>query len=317
MLLVSRLWRSRWTCCSILYGRSHGASRLSLHSAQAKASSGFWGLGVSSLGVLGFSYGTSNWVFCETQRSEIFPSPPKHHVLRPHMDPRVDQAVLVRYDPPPDIARTGAAVVICPGGNYESCAQHEGQPVAVWLAQLGIVAFVLRYRLISEGHYWPAQLEDLELAMADIRKNADAWRVDPKKIGVMGFSAGGHLASYAATRSAAPWRPDAQILVYPCIDTTKPESWPWQTHEGFPSSADSTHLSISSGTPPAFLVCSTEDGLCDAHENTDVFARGLQAAGVPYEYVKKAMGKHGHGLKGGWLSQCTAWLQKLGWANQA
>lgn len=266
------------------------------------------GLGLVSCG----AYGTQCW--CQVKQEEALPPPPKHHILRPHLDPRIDQTLLIRYDPPAGIRRTGAAVVICPGGNYENLANHEGQPVAQWLARLGIVSFVLRYRLISEGYYWPSQLQDLELAIADIRRNAEAWQVEAGKIGVIGFSAGGHLASYAATRSALPWRPNAQILVYPTIDTTKPDYWPWKAEEGFPPAFESTHIDVPSNAPPAFLVCSTEDGLCEAHENTDVFAEKLTAAGVPFEYVKKAMGKHGHGLKGGWQAQCEDWLRKLGWA---
>jgi acetyl esterase/lipase len=265
------------------------------------------------LSFFGFgAYGTH--CLCQEKRAEALPSPPKHHILRPHLDARVDKTVLVQYDPPPGSARTGAAVVICPGGNYEKLANHEGQHVAAWLAQLGIVSFVLRYRLISEGYYWPAQLQDIELAIAEIRRNSEEWKVDVDKIGVMGFSAGGHLASYAATRSASPWRPNAQILVYPTIDCTKPDWWPWNAKEGFPPASESTHLDVSSSTPPAFLVCSTEDGICDAHENTDVYAEKLKAVGVPFEYVKKPMGKHGHGLKGDWKNQCANWLQNLGWA---
>lgn len=240
------------------------------------------------------------------------PQRPVHHVLRPHLDPRVDHAVLIRYDPPED-RRTGACVVICPGGNYEYVSGKEGQPVAAWLAELGVTAFVLRYNCITEGHYWPAQLADLELAIRTVRSHAVAWRVDGRRVGVMGFSAGGHLASMAATTEDLAWRPNAQILVYPSIDVTKPDWWPWKAAEGFPPPEAASHRLVRPGQPPAYLAVSTEDGLCTAEDNTEPYERRLSMAGVEFEHVVKPMGKHGHGLHAGWTEPCEAWLARLGW----
>lgn len=241
------------------------------------------------------------------------PPRPVHHVLRPDVDARVDGSMMIRFDPPESL-RTGAAIIILAGGNYEElCLRKEGHAVAVWLTNLGITAFVLKYRLLPDGHYWPAQLEDFELAMRTVRSHATAWRIDRNRVGVIGFSAGGHLAGSAAVSRDASVRPDAQILVYPTIDVEKPAWWPWKAKEGFPPPEDSVHLHVCSDTPPAFLTVSTEDGLCTAEDNTEPYAEQLRAKGVPVEHFVKSMGKHGHGLKGGWTEPCEAWLMRLGW----
>merc|ERR1712151_1035670 len=134
-----------------------------------------------------------------------------------------------------------------------------------------------------------------------------------RKVGVLGFSAGGHLAGFLAGREDRYVRPDAQVLVYPTIDVAKPTWWPWKVDEGFPPPEDSVHLHVTSDTPPAFLTVSTEDGLCTMEDNTEPYAQRLKAAGVPVEHFVKAMGKHGHGLKGGWTMPCETWLRNLGW----
>mmetsp|Transcript_33128 Transcript_33128/g.72184 ORF Transcript_33128/g.72184 Transcript_33128/m.72184 type:complete len:317 (+) Transcript_33128:58-1008(+) len=247
-------------------------------------------------------------------RRTPLPPRPSLTVLRPEIDARLDSTVLMRFDPPEHL-RTGAAVVILPGGNYESCSTTgEGQQVAAWLASLGVTAFVLRYRLISEGHYWPAPLEDLEVAMRLIRTNATKLRVDRLRVGVLGFSAGGHLAGMAAAHTDDEVRPNAQILVYPSIDVTKPEWWPWKATYGFAPPEDSPHLLVTAAAPPAFLTVSKEDGLCTAEENTEPYAQRLKELGVDVEHVVRSMGKHGHGMKPQWTEPCKDWLVKMGWA---
>lgn len=260
--------------------------------------------------------GIANVVMCDQtiKPDSQVPPRPLHYILRPDVDPRIDKSILIRYDPMEEL-RTGAAIVILPGGNYEDCCvKGEGQHVAAWLSSLGITAFVLRYRLLPEGHYWPAQLEDLETAMHMIRTNSEEWRVDKNRIGVIGFSAGGHLAAMNATTSKELVKPNLQILVYPTIDVTKPDWWPWRSAEGFPVPAESPHLLVTNATPPAFLAVSSEDGLCTAEENTQPYAERLQAAGVPFEHFIKSMGKHGHGTNGGWTTPCAEWLVQRGWA---
>src|SRR6202171_4055680 len=123
---------------------------------------------------------------------------------------------------------TGAAVIICPGGGYQHLADHEGRPVAEWLNSIGVTAFVLKYRLGPTYHH-PAQLQDAARAIRTVRARAKEWGIDPQRIGILGFSAGGHLAASAGTHFAAGQadafdpvervssRPDLMILIYPVI----------------------------------------------------------------------------------------------------
>ncbi len=129
-------------------------------------------------------------------------------------------------------------MVICPGGGYGGLAEHEGKPIAEWLNTLGVTAFVLQYRLGPKYHH-PIQMEDAQRAMRIVRTRVGEWNLDPTRIGIMGFSAGGHLASTVATHfdsgnPAAPdptdrvsCRPDVVVLGYPVITMTDP-----YTHAG-------------------------------------------------------------------------------------
>jgi acetyl esterase/lipase len=124
---------------------------------------------------------------------------------------------------------TGAAMVICPGGAYASLAPHEGATYAIWLTNQGIAAFVLKYRLGTAGYHHPVELEDAARAVRLVRANAAEWKVDPKRVGIIGSSAGGHLASTLMTHFDAgkpddpdpvereSCRPDLGVLVYPVI----------------------------------------------------------------------------------------------------
>src|SRR5438445_2845297 len=138
-----------------------------------------------------------------------------------------DIPTLTPYFAPKEKA-TGAAVIICPGGGYTHLADHEGRPVAEWLNTLGITAFVLKYRLGPRNHH-PAPLQDAARAIRTVRARATEWNIDPKRIGILGFSAGGHVASTIGTHfdSGKPdasdpiervsSRPDLMILIYPVI----------------------------------------------------------------------------------------------------
>ena len=140
------------------------------------------------------------------------PLRPVHYVLRPHADPRVDKSLYVKYDPHPD-CKTGAIMIVVPGGNYDESDiyGHEAQTVAQWLLRLGITAVVLQYRCISQGHYWPAQFEDWSDCARAVKAQAEGWFCDPSRIGVIGFSAGGHLAAYAALKASIDIRPRVQV----------------------------------------------------------------------------------------------------------
>ncbi len=147
-----------------------------------------------------------------------------------------DIPTLTPYLPAKEKA-TGAAIIVCPGGGYQHLADHEGRPVAEWLNSIGITAFVLRYRLGPRYHH-PAPLQDAARAIRTVRARAAEWKVDPERLGILGFSAGGHLASTIGTHFAlgkddAPdpiervsSRPNLMILIYPVITMKQ------QTHAG-------------------------------------------------------------------------------------
>jgi len=171
------------------------------------------------------------------------------------------------------------------------------------------------------GHYWPAQLEDWTDCARAIRASAADWGCDPERVGVIGFSAGGHLASYAAARAEPAIRPRLQVLVYPAIDTLSPHGDgdidPWDPCKGYPAPETSSHLLADAGTPPAFLVGLATDRYTPIAENTDVYAQVLKEKQVPFEYVQGAEDDHGCGLQDWWTRPCEEWLQSHGWACTA
>jgi acetyl esterase/lipase len=226
----------------------------------------------------------------------------------------------VRYDPDDD-CKTGAIILVIPGGNYDESSINggEGQPVAQWFVDIGITAVVLQYRCVSTGHYWPAQFEDWEECARQVKEAAPSWGCDPDRMGVIGFSAGGHLAAYAALKAHPDIKPKLQILVYPAIDTLSPydgDMDPWRADQGHPAVEASIHLLAHADAPPAFLAGIAADRYTPAEENTDVYAKKLDTLGVPCEYVlnEDEEEDHGCGLQDWWTEPCAAWLRKHGWA---
>jgi acetyl esterase/lipase len=230
----------------------------------------------------------------------------------------------------------GAAVIVCPGGGYSHLADHEGKPVAQWLNTLGIKAFVLKYRLGPSGYRHPAMLQDAQRAVQYVRSRAQDLGIDPAKIGIMGFSAGGHVASSAGTHyvageeaSADPIarvgsRPDFMILIYPVISMGE------FAHAGSrknllgdnPSQQlvdlMSNEKQVTKDTPPAFLV-HTENDATVAVENSLQFAAAMRKAGVGVElHLFQTGPKHGYGLATGdpvvgtWPKLCENWLRARG-----
>ena len=241
----------------------------------------------------------------------------------------------------PDPARaTGSAVVVCPGGGYGHLADHEGKPIAEWLNGLGVTAVVLKYRLAPAFHH-PAMLEDAARAVRTVRSHGDDWQVDPKRVAVLGFSAGGHLASTIGTHfdvghldSADPVerlssRPDRLILVYPVISMLPPH-----THAGSkrnllgdsPTDAQaiefSNELQVTKDTPPTFLVHTDQDAAVPA-ENSLLFALALRKVKVPLELHLFEKGRHGLGLGpkemafSEWPGLCERWLDSQGFLKAA
>lgn len=232
----------------------------------------------------------------------------------------------------------GTAVVVCPGGGYWGLAvDHEGAQIAQWFNARGVTAFVLRYRLGEYGQ--PAPLRDVLRALRIVRSRAGEFGVRADRIGVMGFSAGGHLASSAATLFDAPEgrtgaeldavsaRPDFAILIYPVISMK-----PGVTHAGSrrgllgdnptPELEQrwSTDRQVTAATPPTFLMHCATDGAVPV-QNSLLFFEALRAAGVPVELHVFAEGPHGFGMKPGvgpgevWPPLCEAWLRVNGWLS--
>lgn len=246
-----------------------------------------------------------------------------------------DQPSLTIYPAPADISN-GTAVVICPGGGYSHLAVgHEGDEIARWLNTLGISGFVLRYRLAPYQH--PSPLLDVQRALRTVRSRTVEWKVNPARIGVLGFSAGGHLASTAATHfddgnsssvdpiDKAGCRPDFAVLCYAVISFADESI----AHKGSrknllgsdPTKEMIDFLSndkqVTSKTPPTFLWHTGEDRGVPP-QNSIAFYLACLKAGVPAELHIYAKGPHGIGLAkkypaaGQWSVQCEMWLKELG-----
>jgi acetyl esterase/lipase len=239
----------------------------------------------------------------------------------------------------PDASKaSGAAVVICPGGGYGMLANHEGEHYARFLAENGIAGFVLKYRLGSDGYRHPAMLQDAARAVRIVRARAAEWNLDPKRIGIMGSSAGGHLASTLVTHfdagtpaSADPIervssRPDLGILCYAVITMGE------FTHQGSKTNLLgkdptpemirflSNELQVTPKTPPCFIWHTWEDTAVPV-ENSLQFTDALRKAGVPFDLHIYQKGEHGIGLGSGewdpakrhpWTSDLLFWLKAQG-----
>lgn len=231
---------------------------------------------------------------------------------------------------PPHWRASGAGMIICPGGAYQLLmTSYEGVDIAHWLNSFGVAGFVLSYRIAPRYHY-PAPLLDVQRALRLIRANAGRFGLHADRIGVIGFSAGGHLASAALTHFDAgnpqagdavdrfSSRPDFGILAYPII-TARP---PW-THQPsmenllgpMPDSAllneMSSELKVTSETPPTFLMHTAEDAAVPV-ENSLLFYDAMRKAHVPGELHIYQEGPHGAGLANGrhgayWVPSLLSW----------
>ena len=234
---------------------------------------------------------------------------------------------------PPAGGTNGAAILICPGGGYGGlCSSYEGHDVAKWLNGYGIAGIVLKYRLSPYHH--PVPLHDAQRAMRLIRLHAQEWNIDAHRIGAMGFSAGGHLASTLGTQfdagnpgAAEPvdrlsCRPDFMVLVYPVITMGA------KGHAGStinllganPTQAArdsvSSELHVTTNTPPAFLAHAVTDALVPV-DNSRLFVAALKANGIPVTYCELPKGSHGLGCGKGedwaaWQAACLMWLKANG-----
>ena len=274
-----------------------------------------------------------------------------------------DRPKLTVYRAPAEVA-TGAAAVVCPGGSYRTLASdhegrqgaerprvlshsatcrpswtlasdHEGRQVAEWLNTLGLSAFVLQYRVGPRyGH--PAPLQDGQRALRLVRARAKDFAVDPTRVGIVGFSAGGHLAATTGTHfdDGKPQsadavermgsRPDFMVLGYPVISLTARFTHRGSRQSLLGDTPDprlemdlSNELRVSARTPPAFLFHTADDATVPV-ENSLAFAQALHDSHVPFELVVFPRGRHGLGLApddpvvSGWPKLCAAWLRSMG-----
>lgn len=232
----------------------------------------------------------------------------------------------------------GTAVIVCPGGGYVRLAwAKEGTEVARWLNSIGVSAYVLRYRAGEYGH--PAPVRDVTRAVRLLRSRAAELGLRPDRIGVLGFSAGGHLASTAATlyddpvtRTGAALdqvsaRPDFALLIYPVITMKEPFAHKGSRERllGPDPSADlvralSTETRVTPNTPPVFLMHTMEDKAVPV-ENSLMFYQALRAAEVPAEMHLYQAGPHGVGMRPphvaatAWPQAAEGWMRLNGWLD--
>jgi acetyl esterase/lipase len=251
----------------------------------------------------------------------------------------LDIPTITPYLPDPTNT-TGAAMVICPGGAYAHLAPHEGNDYALWLNQHGVACFVLIYRLGSSGYHYPAMFQDVTRAVRWVRARADDFKIDPHRIGIMGSSAGGHLASTLMTHfdsgntnsndsiERQSSRPDIGILCYPVI--TMGEYAHGGSKENLlgknPSrnlvKLLSNELQVKTNTPPCFIWCTYEDKTVPM-ENSLMFAGALRKNHVPFDLHIYQKGGHGMGLKDKppfahphpWAGDCLFWLKTWGFVK--
>ncbi|HWQ90219.1 MAG TPA: alpha/beta hydrolase [Clostridia bacterium] len=221
---------------------------------------------------------------------------------------------------PPSASQTGAAVLVCPGGGYQILAADlEGTEVCEWLNSIGVTAGLLKYRVPQRSgrERYAAALEDAQRALSLLRSRGPALGVDTNRIGVLGFSAGGHLAAVLSTGPAkrvygpidsvdqVPFRPNFTVLIYPAYLTVKERG-----------DQIAPELSISSNTPPTFIAMSQDDPV--RVETALFYAAALKRAHAPFELHVYPTGGHGYGLRPGkdlvttWPKRTEDWMRSCG-----
>jgi acetyl esterase/lipase len=230
---------------------------------------------------------------------------------------------------------TGAAVIICPGGGYSNLAMgYEGTEVAQRFNESGISAFVLKYRIPNDGTMMSKEigpLQDAQRALLLVRSRAAEWGIDSKRVGIMGFSAGGHLAATAGTHFQKNYidnpakislRPDFMLLIYPVISFKTPIAHMGSAHNLLGSNPSqeqikefSNEMQVTDLTPPAFLVPAKDDNVVP-YANSLVFAEALKNHHIPAKIFLYEQGGHGFGMtnktsKQRWMDVCIEWISGL------
>lgn len=246
------------------------------------------------------------------------------------------KAPTLTYYTPSGRMATNVAVVVCPGGGYGHLAiEHEGHDVAKWFNSFGVHSFILKYRYGKENHH-PVPMNDAKRAIALVRYHAKEWGINPNKIGIIGFSAGGHLASTVGTHSDSGIadakdpidrlsnRPDFMILVYPVISFTTEFTHAGSKRNLLGENPDSglveslsNELQVDADTPPAFLIHASQDKAVPP-QNSTLFYNALVKEGVPVELHIYEQGGHGFGLApndpvlSGWPERLKVWFKQRG-----
>ena len=226
---------------------------------------------------------------------------------------------------PQNLSANAPAILICPGGGYAMRAEHEAAPIAWWLNTLGIIGVVVHYRVKPYQH--PQPINDLSQAMRLTKRHAAEWNIDTTRIGVLGFSAGGHLASTLSVHYEPDTRPDLSILLYPVI-TFGPESAHTgsrnnlisETSDGVLAELLSNEKHVTAETPPAFIFHTVDDSVVPV-ENVFLYGQAMRAKGVPFEMHLYETGRHGVGLAednpalSTWPGLCANWLRARGFVR--
>lgn len=237
----------------------------------------------------------------------------------------VSKPTLTVFKPAAD-KDTGTAVVVCPGGGYSILAYNmEGTEICQWLNSVGVTGVLLKYRVpVRPGteRYAPP-LQDVQRAIGLVRQHATEWKIDAKKVGVMGFSAGGHLSAVVSNQNAErtypavddadkqPCRPDFAMLIYPAYLVGKTET-----------TKLAPELPVTKNTPPTFIAMTQDDPV--KVEGAYAYALALKAVKVPAELHIYATGGHGYGMRPGdhpvsteWPKRAAEWMKSMGWLKKA
>ena len=251
-------------------------------------------------------------------------------------------SVMFMHKPSEDVVNTHTAVIVCPGGSYHHLGlKGEGNTTATWFAENGVTAFVLKYRTAESFYHHPAMLQDIQRAIQLVRENTAEWNIDPEKVGIIGFSAGGHLVTMAGEfwqthdeiaklgiECEVSLRPDFVIPVYPVVSMQDDIAHRWsrnsllgkgkknQTQER--KNEFSLELNVPADMPPTYVVVCDDDPIVIPDNSLRLYA-ALQDANIPSRLARYEWGKHGFGMKDNafmkefhWNQSLKEWLVELG-----
>ncbi len=254
-------------------------------------------------------------------------------------------SVMFMHKAASDAPHTRTAVIVCPGGSYHHLGlKGEGNTTATWFAENGVTAFVLKYRTAESLYHYPAMLQDIQRAIQLVRENADQWDIDPDKVGVIGFSAGGHLVTMAGEfweshdeiaaldlECEVSLRPDFVIPVYPVVTMQDDIAHRWSrnsllghgSHKQTQARKNefSMEMNVPDDMPPTYVVVCKDDPVV-IYENSFRLYDALQAKNIPSRLAVYDWGGHGFGMKDNdfmkefhWNEPLRDWLVELGFMN--